>query len=270
MKKYLAVFVACASLMAIFPTFVSAALVESDFENVTFSNNRGRTTEKAGNHVIYNLGKGWNLVPLKFLMEASGRYNSYYKEGQTCDQDVFQNIWYYSPVRADYYQLPTINDWGSPKTRGNDVLLKEFQQKYYHIYAGSAWAYTPESCSIEGDSGTQLLYGNYSNDQQEIGYSHKELILKAGWNFVPINMKMVGYEKSLVELLSPCGLEKAYTYDQLNNKWIDSTAAAKNQSGSSTLFVSDLFETILVKTSVDCNFADFEDSSLSSPPALPN
>lgn len=71
-------------------------------------------------------------------MESSGVYWSNFKEGQTCEQDIFQNVWCYSPVIGNYYHIPLIDDWGAPKTRNNDVLLNEFKAKYYHVYAGSA------------------------------------------------------------------------------------------------------------------------------------
>jgi len=269
MKKYFTSFVVLCSLAVIFPTLVSATITKSDLQNVTFGNNRGSAEEAGGGHVTYNLGEGWNLVPLKFLREASGRYHSYSQKGQACEQDIFQNVWYYSPVRKSYYQIPVMADWGAPRTRGNNVLLEEFRRKYYHIYGGSGWVYTSKNCSIEGDSGTQLISENYSDDQQGIGYNYKELVMKAGWNFVPVDLHMVIHEKSIVELFSACSPEKFYKYNKVSNEWLDLTDAAKADSGS-TLFVGDIFDTMLVKTRRDCNFADYRTSPISAPPALPN
>src|SRR3989344_3893048 len=269
MKKIILYTVLAFIFSAGLPGFVSAVLTKADFENITFSGNRGSVNEASHGHVIYNLGKGWNLVPLKFLMESKGRYSSYQKEGKTCDSDVFDNVWYYSPAKGSYYHMPALDDWSYPKTRNNDFLLNEFKQKYYHIHAGSAWAYTPEDCSLEGEDGTQLISENYGNAEQEKNYNYKELVLKAGWNFVPVDYKMVAYEKSLVGLFSKCEPEKFYKYDKHNNKWVNLTEASKAASASSSkLFPLDIFDTILVKTKKDCNFADYSMSSISVPPSL--
>jgi|SRR3989344_8040977 len=200
-------------------------------------------------------------------MESSGRYWSNFKEGQTCGQDIFQNVWYYSPIRGSYYHIPEIDDWGAPKTRNNDVLLNEFKSKYYHIYAGSAWIYSPKNCILEGDDGTQLVSGSYGNFEQEKVYQYKELVLKAGWNFVPIDVSMVAYEKSLKDLFNSCGAQKFYKYDKANNNWVDITAEI---SSGNKLVPSDIFTTYLVKTTINCNFADYKASSGSTPPAIPS
>ena len=243
----------------------TATLSRTDFENVVFSDNRGSTNEASHGHVIYNINKGWNIVPLKFMMEASGRYNANEKEGQTCNRDIFQNVWYYSPVIKDYYHIPVIDDWGAPKTRNNNILLNEFKAKYYHIYAGSAWVYSLKNCILEGDDGTQLVSGSYGDEQQEKGYTHKELVLKAGWNFVPVDMRMAAYEKSLKELFDNCGATKFLVYDKNGNRWQDISASVNNK-----IPISDIFKTIVVKTTQDCNFADYEASSSTAPPSLPS
>ncbi len=244
-----------------------SAISQSDFLNVIFSENRGSVDDASRGHVTYDIGKGWNLVPLKFIMESAGRYWSNFKEGRTCEQDIFQNVWYYSPVRGSYYHIPAIDDWGAPKTRNNDVLLNEFKAKYYHIYAGSAWIYSPKNCILEGDDGTQLISGSYGNAEQEKVYQYKELILKAGWNFVPVDMKMVAYEKSLKDLFNSCSAQKFYKYDRSGNKWVEITAEV--MSGNK-LQINQIFETILVKTTQDCNFADYDASSSTAPPGIPN
>jgi len=53
----------------------------------------------------------------------------------------------------------------------------------------------------KNSQGVQLISENYGNTEQEKSYNYKELVLKAGWNFVPVDMKMVAYQKSLKDLL---------------------------------------------------------------------
>ena len=259
-------------ILTVLSFFSSATLTRSDFDNVIFSNGRGSSTSAAGQpgeHVIYNIGKGWNLVPLKFMMEATSRYWSNYKEGKTCEQDIVQNVWYYSPVQGKYYHIPRMDDWGSPKQRGNSFLLNEFKGKFYHIHGGSAWVYSPNNCILEGDSGIQLITeGSYGSElEPETGYQYKELVLKAGWNFVPVDMRMVAYEKSIKELFEQCNAQRFYKYDKANNKWVD---VASEVGAGNKLGVGDIFDTILIKTTKDCNFANYDASSSSSPPSIPN
>ena len=147
------------------------------------------------------------------------------------------------------------------------MLLNEFKAKYYHIYGGSAWIYSPENCIFGGSDGVELISENYGNTEQEKSYNYKELVLKAGWNFVPVDMKMVAYQKSLKDLFSSCGAQRFYKYDKANNQWID--AASESNSGDK-LMPDDIFTTYLVKTTTDCNFAYYEPSSSSGPPAMPN
>lgn len=268
-KRILLIALVIFLLAGVFEMGEVIAISQSDFQNIVFSENRGNTDDESppGGHVTYNIGKGWNLVPLKFLAEASGRFWGNFKEGKTCEQNIFQNVWYYSPIRGGYYHIPVMDDWIAPKTRNNEVLLKEFKAKYYHIYSGSAWVYSSENCILEGDDGTSLVSGNYGDAEQEKGYRHTELVLKAGWNFVPVDIRMVAYEKSLKDLFDSCSPQKFYKYDKAKNKWMDITSQINL---GNKLVPGNIFETYLVKITNDCNFADYEVTSSSNPPAVPN
>jgi hypothetical protein len=244
----------------------SAVVSPSDLQNVVFSDDRGSTNEASHGHVTYNLVEGWNLVPLAFMYESSGRYWANHKEGRSCSQDIFQNVWYYSPVLKDYYHIPVMDDWASPVSRNNDLLLNEFKGKYYHVFSGSGWVYSPSDCILEGDSGTQLFADSYGSSELRPGYNKKELVLKSGWNFVPLDMHMAVYEKSLKELFASCQATRFYTYDPKSRKWVD---ASPEVSAGKKIPFADIFKTYVVKTSRDCNFADFSEASKSAPPTLP-
>ena len=224
-------------------------------------------------HVVVSLDKGWNLLPLKFIMETSGRYWSNYREGETsCEQDIFQNVWYYSPVARKYYPIPVIDDWGAPKTRENNFLLQEFRNKYYSIYAGSAWIYTPEACSLAGDSGTSLWSESYGDSEQEKSYRREELVMKAGWNFFAPDYGMYALQKNPWQLLESCGVEKAHGWHSDTQEWeniINEVRGAMSQGDYDAIQTTNIFETVLVKTSQDCNLLDFESQSGSQPPELP-
>lgn len=258
-------FLGLALFLIVSASIAVSAFSPQDFRNIVLSDNRG-TIEDAfsSGHVTYAIGKGWNLVPLAFIQEAAGRYWSNHKEGQSCNQDIFQNVWYYSSTTNDYYHLPYIDDWGSPVTRNNAFLLNDFRAKYYSIYAGSGWIYSPENCILEGDSGGELISDSYGG--QAGGYQYKELTLKAGWNFVPIEPRMVYYEKTWKGVLEACGGDRIYHYDQPKNKWIDLT---KNTEVLDRKFMpGDIFNTYLIKTTRDCALAEYS-SSGSAPPSLP-
>ena len=222
-------------------------------------------------HVTITVYKGWNILPLKFIMEASGRYWANHKEGQTCDQDIFRNVHYYSPAAREYYHIPVIDDWGAPLSRDNNFLLNEFRAKYYHIYAGSAWIYSPSRCILEGDSGVSLISDSYSN--QGYGYTKDELILKAGWNFIPLNLRMYVFERNMYELLQECSPSRFFGWHSRLQEWEDLTDEIREIQSTEeydTPRTTNIFETIVVKTDRDCYFADFDESSGSSPPPLPD
>ncbi len=224
-------------------------------------------------HVIMTINKGWNLLPLRFIMDASGRYWGNYKEGQTCNQDVFQSVWYYSPASRDYYHIPVIDDWGAPGSRNNDFLLNEFLAKYYHIHAGSAWLYSPDMCILETDSGVELIFESFHDGDRSHYFKKEELILKSGWNFIPMNMRMYVFERNPYELLQDCSPSKFYGWNSRIQKWealTDEIMEVIRTGEYDTPQTSNIFETILVKTNRDCYFADFDQTSGSAPPAIPN
>ena len=232
------------------------------------SNYRIHNGEASGNfHVVVTLDQGWNLLPLDFIAESSGRYWSNYDiRDTTCSQDIFQNVWYYSPVRKEYYHLPAIDDWIYPKTRENEILMTEFSNKYYHIYSGSGWIYTPEPCSLAGDDGTSLYSQSYGDQTQDKEYRSEELVLKAGWNFISPDFNMYTLQKNFWEMLVPCGVDKAYGWHSDTQEW-ENIIPEANQA-SDILQTTNIFETVLVKTRNDCNLLDFSNSD-GSPPSLP-
>jgi len=251
---------------------VSAALTREDFTNLQLSNNLGTVDDFKG-HITINVQKGWNILPLKFIAEASGRYWGNFKEGQTCEQDIFQNVWYYSPVSGGYYHLPNIDDWRFPVSRNNNVLLTEFQNKYYHIYAGSGWIYSSKACILEGDEGVGLISMNYGGETG-VGYNYNELNMKAGWNFIPVDYLWSGQEMSLREVFSDCGMEKLNIWDSQNQKWTYDSAQMNNISYfalDEKIAPSMVFKTLLVKTGKDCYLAKnvIDGASQGNPPSLP-
>lgn len=78
---------------------------------------------------------------------------------------------------------------------------------------------------------------------------------------------MIVYGKSLKDLFNSCGAQKFYKYEQANNKWVD---AASEISSGNKLIPRDIFTTYLVKTTTNCNFANYEASSSSIPLSIPN
>lgn len=251
--------------------FVSAALMPEDFTNLQLENKLGIVADPRG-HVTINLQNGWNMIPLKFVGEASGRYWSNFKEGQTCNMDVFQNVWYYSPVRGEYYHIPVIDDWRYPSSRNNNILLTEFQNKYYHIYSGSGWVYSEEDCILEGDDGINLISKSYGGDTG-VGYNYKELILKAGWNFVPADFYWSALERSFADVFNGCEIEKINRWDSQNQKWLY-TAEQMNTlpaGWQEKISPSKVFTTFVIKTKKDCTLAQnvIDGSTGSAPPTIP-
>ncbi|MBS3136131.1 hypothetical protein J4401_04180 [Candidatus Woesearchaeota archaeon] len=61
-------------IISIFFALSVSAISRSDFQNILLDDNRGSVDDASGGKVIYNIGKGWNLVPLKFIMESSASY----------------------------------------------------------------------------------------------------------------------------------------------------------------------------------------------------
>ncbi|MBS3090855.1 hypothetical protein J4217_00210 [Candidatus Pacearchaeota archaeon] len=260
------------ALILLGAVFVSALNLQ-DFTNLQLGNNQG-IVESPNGHVTINVVKGWNVLPLKFISEASGRYWGNYKEGQTCSQDVFQNVWYYSPERASYYHIPVIDDWSAPKTRDNAFLLGELQGKYYHVFAGSAWMYSPKNCTLEGDNGVDLVSRSYGSEDQDISYSYGDLILKAGWNFVPVDYLWSAMDKSFAEVFAGCNVEKFNIWDSQKQKWLFSIS--QNVTSASFAWNEEIappmiFTTLVVKTGNDCALAKnvIDGQTDSNPPALP-
>lgn len=225
-------------------------------------------------HVTLNVKQGWNIIPLRFLSSASGRYWSF-KKDTTCDQELFKNIYVYSPVVKQYSLVPVIDDWNYPKSRNNNFLLGEFQAKYYHAFAGAAWVYSPKACVIEADHGAKLLAMNGGSDPEGISYNYKDLKLKAGWNFVPVDYTMSALERTPKDIFDGCGVEKFNLWDAQNQQWVHTTS----QHPESTDFAWDepiapgfIFSTFVIKTTKDCNLAKnvFDGPSGSTPPTIPN
>ncbi len=249
-------------ILVVFTTFTSAILTEDDFQQVVFNDNLGTVN---GDHVTVNLKQGWNLLPLAFIADAGARYWGNYKEGSTCSQDVFQNVWFYSPEFRDYYHIPVdkgeqlsnIDDWVYPKTRGNNFLLNEFKNKYYHIYAGSAWIYSEGNCILEGDNGITLIYDQFNNDEQETSYKHDELVLRKGWNFIPVDMLMVASEVPFSQIFEGCNVIKYNVWDNEKQDWTVLEEDMQNLDGfnNETPDKENIFSTFVIKTDSDCNLA---------------
>jgi hypothetical protein len=262
MKKTIIIMI----MLCIFSVGAYAVLATEPLTNFDLGNNQGHI-DLATRHVTMNLKKGWNLLPLKFMYEASGRYWSNKKEN-TCEQDVFQSIYVYSPVKKQYTKLPVIDDWGAPKSRNNQYLLEEFAGKYYHIFAGSGWIYTPKDCILEGDDGATLIAGSYGSEGQDNSYTYDELVMKAGWNYIPVDYYWSLASRTFADVFDSCGVQKYYLWDNQNQSWI----AASQQGFAWNEKVSPLmtFTTILVKTSKDCKVAkNVKDGPSSLPPQIP-
>ena len=255
-------------MIAVLSFGVFSVMSIDQFTNLELGNNQGHV-DSPKDHVTMNLKKGWNLLPLKFISDASGRYWSNKKEN-TCEQDVFLNIYVYSPVKKQYTKLLVIDDWKSPKSRNNEFLLGEFAGKYFHIYAGSAWLYAPKECTLEGDDGVGLISKSYGSEGEGKSYSYEQLVLKSGWNFIPVDYYWPAAERSFADIFDSCGVEKYYLWDNQKQSWI---AASQQESGWNEK-ISPLmtFTTILVKTSKDCSIAKniIDGPSGSVPPPIPN
>lgn len=246
------------------PFSVSAVLTKQDFQQITLNDNFGSVN---GDQVNLNLKQGWNLLPLKFIAEAGGRYWSNYENGATtCEQEIFQNVWYYSPEFGDYYHVPVdkdeqlanIDDWRSPKTRGNDFLLGEFQNKFYNVYAGSAWIYSEKPCSLRGDDGIGLLSKEQVSEEQGKSYKYDELTLKAGWNFIPVDMLMSATEVSFGEIFARCNIIKYNVWDNANQDWIipKENMQDLNQFNNEIPNKKNVFDTMVLKIGSDCKLGE--------------
>ncbi|MEK6894921.1 MAG: hypothetical protein AABX48_00180 [Nanoarchaeota archaeon] len=245
-----------------FTALVSAILTKNNFQQVNFNDNFGGVS---GDHVTIHLKQGWNLLPLAFIADAGGRYWGNYKEGSTCSQDVFQNVWFYSPEFGDYYHIPVdkgeqlanIDDWRYPKTRGNDFLLNEFKNKYYHIYAGSAWVYSEKGCTLEGDEGIKLTSSQVGDEEQERSYKYDELVLRKGWNFIPVDMLMVASEASFSQIFEGCNVIKYNAWNNEKQDWVvlKEDMQSLDRFNSETPDKENIFSTLVIKTDSDCNLA---------------
>lgn len=251
---------------------VFAIINENDFNKIILTDNLGNVTNS--NDIKINLVEGWNLLPLEFIANANGEYHGNYKKGKTCNQDVFQNIWMYSPVSKDYYHIPVFDDWQYPKTRNNNFLLNEFKSNYFHIFAGSGWVYSNKKCILETSyHGVKLLRSNYNDEAQGKMSSYKKLILKTGWNLVPIDRLMVISETSLDKIFDGCGVQKYNLWDNKNQKWILSTEEMNKLIGfNEKININDIFKTVLIKTSSDCYLGDniFKQYYNAVPSEMPN
>ena len=201
----------------------------------------------SGGDVTLELNRGWNLVPM-FLAHSKRNKDT------TCDEKIFENLWFYSPSSKSYKKFPA--NWyflvtNDPSTVAEDQEVKnEVENKYYHIYLSSMWIYTPESCTVVG--------GDSSPVPQSIRDS---LVLKAGWNFVYHDQLMYIYNTPLGSLLGKCGLSKVYHWNPNNQKW--ETVTDLERISVST---SQIFDTYLVKTDKDCTLFDVRDSERPSVP----
>jgi hypothetical protein len=243
---------------------VSAVLTKQDFQQITLNDNFGSVD---GDDVTLNLKQGWNLLPLKFIAESGGRYWDNYENGKTtCEQEIFQNVWYYSPEFGDYYHVPVdkgeqlanIDDWRYPKTRGNDFLLGEFQNKFYHVYAGSAWIHSEKACSLSADSGVGLLSKEQVSEEQGKSYKFDELTLRSGWNFIPVDMLMSATEKPFGEIFAGCDILKYNVWDNQNQDWIIAKENMQDleQFNNEVLNRENVFDTMVIKVGSDCKLGE--------------
>ncbi len=246
---------------------VSAMLPMETFTNLELGNGQGHIDDVRG-HVTMNLKAGWNLLPLEFIMEASGRYWSN-KDDLTCSQDVFHTVWVYSPVEKKYTLLPRIDDWGAPVSRNNVYLQREFAGKYFHIFDGSGWIFTPNDCTLEGDSGVGIVAKSFGMVDQGIEGTYEELVMKAGWNYIPIDYYWPAMEHTFGTVFSGCNVEKYYLWDNAGQRWIPAYQEGFGWNEQISPLMT--FTTLLVKSNTDCRLAKniIDGPPGAVPPALP-
>lgn len=248
---------------------VVVALIDTEYQQQVNLNDQFGTIKynevvtRGISEVSLNLKQGWNLLPLEFIGDAAGRYWAFNREGKTtCNQDIFYNVWYYSPELNDYYHVPIANDsegqinirdWQSPKSRGNTFLTNEFQKKYYHIFYGSAWIYSEEDCALT--TSMDVDFFTISGGKDGIDFTYDELTLKKGWNLIPVGGMMSVVGLSFAEIFRGCDVQKVNAWDNEHQKWLASEKEMTDFLSNFNKEVPNLeriFSTIAIKTGTDC------------------
>jgi len=247
---------------------IVAALIDTEYQQQVNLNDQFGTIKynavvtRGVSEVSLNLKQGWNLLPLEFIADSAGRYWTFNREGKTtCNQDIFYNVWYYSPELNDYYHIPAvndsegqinINDWRSPKTNNNALLLNEFQKKYYHVFYGSAWIYSEEDCALTTSMDVDFFTINGGKDG--IDFTYDELTLKKGWNLIPVGGMMSVTNLSFGEIFKGCDVQRVNVWDNEHQKWLASEEEMTDLSNFNKEVpnLGSIFSTIAIKTGSDC------------------
>jgi hypothetical protein len=211
-----------------------------------------------------NLNSGWNLVPIKFFGSASGRYWDQFRAGNTtCDQQIFQGTWMQITSQNQYHQIGVIDDWLYADTRGDSLLLEQKQNKSYNGNSGSLWVYTKNACTLATEDGAYWTFPTQG----------EHYTLKKGWNFFVIDRTMATKEATLSATLKECGASKYNVWDSKTQSWKYSTTQTITDASeglwTKTLTDNDVYTTVIIKTTKDCQLTSDSIKKSVGPPSLP-
>ncbi|MFA5763812.1 MAG: hypothetical protein WC915_03280 [archaeon] len=254
-------------LIAISLILLSGIIFAEDISVTTIMNGNATVQNVNGPNGLLkmNLNSGWNLVPIKFFGSASGRYWDNFNSGNTtCDQQIFQSAWMQITSQNQYHQIGVIDDWLYADTRGDSILLEQKQNKSYNGNSGSVWVYTKTACTLATEDGAYWTFptqGEYYT-------------LKKGWNFFVIDRSMSTKEATLNATLNGCGAVKYNVWDSKTQAWKYNPTQTVNDDTSGlwtrSLTDNDVYTTVIVKTTQDCELTSDSIRKSVGPPQLPN
>jgi len=182
---------------------------EVSYVTVAFREDKVCAVPDCADRVESKVSKGWNLVPIYFII---GLFSDDLEKSLavgTCKMQYFQVIYAYNPEEKNYVKLyafgKSYNDNGSlGDSSSNNPLL-------------SVWIYSNQECKLVTElpklfSENLLLILASIADQKP-----PPLQFVPGWNFFAGSNDMAA--KSFEEIRGTCDIKAAYTFDSPTQNW---------------------------------------------------
>ncbi len=212
---------------------------------------------------VINVEKGWNLVQ---------QYQIWFQDFSqtTCNFNQDGAGFFYNPFTKNYMQTRfsstdavESNVWNHDGFGfSNDEYFEKLGSYQFTGDMNSFWVYSKEQCkivinypdyyaSLTPPDSLQLFSENRNGNSRKI---------VEGWNFLSVYTLLSG--NSLNEIEGDCSFEKSYSFDSVNQRWLDVPLDYKFSS-------DEIGKGLIVKNSFECT-PNFRIGSSSIVPPLPN
>lgn len=228
------------------------------FLTLCFSVAKAELVNKSdGNHVIIEIKKGWNLIPVYISSITSSSYWSL--SGMPHDS-----------IKALYILDAEIKSYISSIGSYNGKGFSNEQQAFFsrvqndndlmsNLYLSAIWAYSNQDGKIELES-VSGVFKFFDNNPQYLPFNG--VTFYKGWNFFSVVPDLSG--KSLADIKGDCEINKAVFWDNSQQNWIPRRLDQVEFTDQDTGLV------IALKVTNTCKLSGSGNAGIINPPAIPN